>query len=182
MLASPGADRKAGDAAPVLARVVPGRQRCRSGSDTPHPGDVVHARLIATVGFLVVAGACASGGSATASDGAVPARAQRGNLNLITKAEIDSAPPELANAYELVNRLRPTMMRARGRSSGTSGSSSAAEQPAAYLDNQRLGNLDLLQTVIRASIQEIRYISATDAAVRWGLGHPAGVIQVITKR
>ncbi|MDH5235169.1 MAG: hypothetical protein OEW77_09410 [Gemmatimonadota bacterium] len=140
----------------------------------------MHARLIATVGLIVVATACAS--AATSGDGAVPARVQRGNLNFITKAEIDSAPPELANAYDLVNRLRPTMMRARGRSSGTSGSSSAAEQPAAYLDNQRLGGLELLQTVIRASIQEIRYISPTDAAVRWGLGHPAGVIQVITKR
>lgn len=105
----------------------------------------------------------------------------RGSLNQIPNGEIEAAGVDLLNAYDLVNRLRPSMMRMRNQTGG-SASSSDVMGPVAYIDDIRLGDPDLLRTVMRATVREIRYLSATDATTRWGTGHSNGVIQVLTKR
>lgn len=110
-----------------------------------------------------------------------PQRPARGSANLITSAEIEAAGVDMLNALQLVERLRPMMMRARNQTAGSMGAGSTFGV-IAYVDDVRLGELDALATVMRATVREIRYINATDATTRWGTGHSNGVIQVITKR
>lgn len=128
-------------------------------------------------------GAPASGGAAATDAAGAPqaARVVRGSSNLITSAEIEEAGNDINNAYDLVQRLRPSMMRFRNQTAGTT-SSGEVLGPVAYVDDVRLGALDLLRTVMRASVREIRFLSPTDATTRWGTGHSNGVVQVLTKR
>lgn len=105
----------------------------------------------------------------------------RGSLNHIPNGEIEAAGADLLNAYDLVSRLRPSMMRMRNQTGGST-SSGDVMGPVAYVDEIRLGNADLLRTVMRATVREIRFLSATDATTRWGTGHSNGVILVLTKR
>ena len=146
---------------------------------------------VAILAGLVLCVGCASGGATSGAAGAGNASATagaetavrpvRGTLNLIPNAEIEAAAGDLMNAYDLVYRLRPSMMRFRNQTAGAT-SSGEVVGPVAYVDDVRLGALDLMRTVMRASVKEIRFISPTDATTRWGSGHSNGVIQVVTKR
>ena len=107
-------------------------------------------------------------------------RPLRGSLNHIPNGEIEAAGVDLINAYDLVSRLRPSMLRMRNQTAGDA--SGSIMGPVAYIDDIRLGDPELLRTVMRATVREIRYISATDATTRWGTGHSNGVVQVFTKR
>ncbi len=119
--------------------------------------------------------------TATATAAAPSARVPRGSSNLITSAEIEAAAQDIQNAYELVERLRPMMMRPRNLSAGAVGAGTTFGV-VAYVEEVRLGDLEALATVMRATVREIRYIGATDATTRWGTGHSSGVIQVVLKR
>lgn len=125
--------------------------------------------------------AAPAGATTTASATTAVARPPRGSANLITNAEIEAAAIDMLNALQLVERLRPMMMRARNQTAGSMGAGSTFGV-IAYVDDVRLGELDALATVMRGTIKEIRYINATDATTRWGTGHSNGVIQVVTKR
>jgi hypothetical protein len=49
-----------------------------------------------------------------------------------------------------------------------------------YLNNVRHGGVMSLRDILVTDIQEIRFISASDATTRWGTGHGSGVIMVRT--
>lgn len=147
------------------------------------------AQLLA---LTMIATACGGGAASGAAPASVPApapataaapspRVPRGSSNLITSAEIEAAAQDIQNAYELVERLRPMMMRPRNLSAGAVGAGTTFGV-VAYVEEVRLGDLEALATVMRATVREIRYIGATDATTRWGTGHSNGVIQVVLKR
>jgi len=149
------------------------------------------AQLLA---LTMIATACGGGAASGAGPASVPApatatttaaapspRVPRGSSNLITSAEIEAAAQDIQNAYELVERLRPMMMRPRNLSAGAVGAGTTFGV-VAYVEEVRLGDLEALATVMRATVREIRYIGATDATTRWGTGHSNGVIQVVLKR
>ncbi|MEY4008385.1 MAG: hypothetical protein RLZZ467_1452 [Gemmatimonadota bacterium] len=73
------------------------------------------------------------------------------------------------------------MMRPRNLSAGSVGDGNVFGV-VAYVEEVRLGDVESLGTVMRATVREIRYIGATDATTRWGTGHSNGVIQVVLKR
>lgn len=131
--------------------------------------------LLVPVLFLTLA--CAGGSSG--SSGTTAPRPQRGAANFISNAEIEAAGVDANSAYDLVERLRPTMLRARNLTAGSGVQNFA---PVVYVEDVRLGDIDQLRTVMRATVYEIRFINATDATTRWGTGHSAGVIQVRLKR
>lgn len=88
------------------------------------------------------------------------------------------------NAYEVVERLRPRWMRARGttRIPTPAGTRQFREnQVQVYLDDQRLGGIEMLRVVEIAAIQYIRHYSDTEASARWGFNHAAGAIYVSTR-
>ena len=71
----------------------------------------------------------------------------------------------------------------RPRGSGFGANNQAEQIPVlVYVNEVRLGMVEDLRTIPTTQVQEIRYISATDATQRWGTGHSSGVIQVITRR
>ncbi|MBM3884476.1 MAG: hypothetical protein FJ361_01360 [Gemmatimonadetes bacterium] len=117
----------------------------------------------------------------TTARAATPTRVARGSSNLINSAEIEAAAPDIQNAYQLVERLRPMMLRPRNLTGGSVGAGTVFGV-VAYVEEVRLGDVEALGTVMRATVREIRYIGATDATTRWGTGHSNGVIQVVLKR
>lgn len=122
------------------------------------------------VAFGLAAVGCGGGGSGSGAQPATEARATRGAANLITEAEINASAYQ--NALEVVQNLRPAMMRPRP----------GGGPVMLYLDDVKMMDLNGLSTVPAGRIREIRYISAQDATTRWGTGHASGVILVTTKR
>lgn len=179
--------------APVTLRILP--------TEVPMPRSTRRRSLAAVLTTGVVLGLVGCGGgtttvgapagtpapataTATAPATTAPARVTRpprGSSSLITSAEIEAAAPDILNAYQLVERLRPMMMRPRNLTAGNVGDGNVFGV-VAYVEEVRLGDLESLGSVMRATVREIRYIGATDATTRWGTGHSNGVIQVVLKR
>ena len=117
--------------------------------------------------------ACSSGGGATTAQPDTQSRPMRGPADLITEAEIRAGVYQ--NALDVVQNLRPTMLRPRG-------TSTSQYQVVAYMDDVKLVDLNGLSTIPTERVKEIRYINSRDATTRWGTGHGSGVILVTTKR
>ena len=135
------------------------------------------------VGFLAalaVAGAVLAPRDLAAQSGSTeekPKQVKRGGSNLILEGEIAAAPDE--NAFDLVQRLRPSMLRPRAPAGSPEGEGGGI---VVYLDNVRLGGTEALRNVQRQTVREIRFLNAGDATMRWGTGHPSGAILVTTAR
>lgn len=80
------------------------------------------------------------------------------------------------NAYEAVEALRRTWL--IERPDGLT----VQREIQAYLDNSRLGGVQMLRQVATSQIASIRYIDAATAINRWGVDHGLGVIMVISKK
>ena len=146
----------------------------------------------ARVAVVVVAAAlcwgCASGGGSTGgntpktgSSGITAPKQKSGGQDLILESEISSRAGEATNALQIVQKLRPQMLRSRGVISPNDPNGEATT-PKVYVDNVSYGTLESLANINSVQIKEIRYIKATDATTQWGTGHTGGVILVITKK
>jgi hypothetical protein len=136
----------------------------------------MHARWLAVLVVAVSAG-CASGGASSGTS----ARSSR-SQDVIGEAEIASRVRDATNALQIVEQLRPQMLRSRGSSSLTPGATSDDALPRVYVDDISYGNVNSLSNLNSVSIREIRFIKAGDATTRWGTGHTGGVILVTTKK
>jgi len=123
---------------------------------------------------MVTLAACASGGG-----GGVSAKPQ--NPNVISMEEIEASSG--SNAYEVIQRLRPNFLRTRGAVHGTPGATNAIEMVdlVVYLNDNRLGASDQLRQIAKTDIREIRYYNSSEATTKWGTGHSAGAIQVVSR-
>jgi hypothetical protein len=126
------------------------------------------ARQLTTFAVLALITACASGSSGDT--------APRGSRDLITLAEIEGV--EVTNAYDLIQRLRPEMLRARGQGSFASGPTPAV----VYLDGVKHGQIGELRSMPKEVVTEIRYINGPDATTRFGTGHMGGAILITSRR
>jgi hypothetical protein len=111
-----------------------------------------------------------------------PAASSRDNGNVITSEEI--AKTSGSNAYEIIQRLRPNYLRTRGAVHGApSGGVNRLETVdlVVYLNDSRFGGSDQLRQISVNEIREIRYYNAAEATTKWGTGHSAGAIQVISR-
>ena len=50
-----------------------------------------------------------------------------------------------------------------------------------YLNENRLGGSDQLRQVAVSDIREIRYFNSSEATTKWGTGHSAGAIQIVSR-
>lgn len=98
------------------------------------------------------------------------------NPNLINEKEI--AATSEANAYDVITRLRPTFLRARGRTKINSASSDYA---SVFLDRHVYGELFSLKNIPAIQIHEIRYLSGNQAVSTYGTQYGSGVIDVRTR-
>ena len=99
------------------------------------------------------------------------------SLTLITADELSRV--QAVNVYEAVEKLRPEMLRGRGR---TTFRTNVSATPVVYLDDHRLGEIDEMKQLPLSGIVLIRYINASEAHVRFGPNNTAGVIQIVTAR
>lgn len=118
--------------------------------------------LLATVAAIACAPAAGTG--------------ERRSSNVITRQQIVDS--QVSNAHDVISRLRPTFLRSRGRTTISSG---APEYPEVYLDGQRYGEIESLKTLIVDNIKEIRFLNAADATTKYGTGHTAGIIEIVTR-
>jgi len=135
----------------------------------------MHRPMLIAIVALGLA-ACATGGAATAGSRA------RGSGDVLTAEEI-AKRPGITNAYDAVHMLRPSFLHSRGQTSLHDASTTGDLQPlpTVFVDNQQFGEVASLREIPVTDVQEIRYISASDATTRWGTGYPNGVIQVVRK-
>lgn len=77
-----------------------------------------------------------------------------------------------ANAFEIVQQLRPDFLRRRGPLHG----------PKVFLEQVQLGDEDQLRSIPASSVWEIRYLDSRAATQQFGGGYTGGVILVLTAR
>ena len=118
--------------------------------------------------------------TACAQDSAAAAKpkVRKGSSSLITESEIANAGSGVSDAYEVIEKVRPTMLRSRVPTGGDATSGGIV----VFLDEVRSGNVASLRNISSGQIKEIRYLKGPDATLRWGTGFPDGVIQVISKK
>ena len=126
--------------------------------------------------------ACAGGttqagtGAASATAAMTKAAAPRGSANVIVESEIPASGAQ--NALEVIQRVRPSMLRARNGTNEETG----VMDIVFYIDGVRAGDRQSITSVLATNVKEIRYLAAPDATTRFGTGHPLGAILVTTKR
>ena len=129
-------------------------------------------RLIAAAVLSLAAG-CASAGASS------PARQ---NQNVISSEEITAS--SATTAYEVIQKLRPNFLRTRGAVHGApvnGANNIEAVDLVVYLNENRLGGSEQLRQIPTTDIREIRYFSASEATTKWGTGHSAGAIQIVSR-
>jgi len=122
--------------------------------------------------MLFTAAAC--GGRAPATTDSSP-RAARSSSDRITHDEIVRG--HWANAYDLIENLRPRWLRAHGPDT-------ILGDPVVvqvHLDDNRLGGVDNLRNIPVGDIESIEWFDPVTAAGRWGADHGNGTI-VVTSR
>lgn len=130
---------------------------------------------------LLASVACASGGGSSGGGSTAGRSRPTADRNVILESEINSRAPDAGTALQVIQKLRPEMLRTRGTASPMDRTGESV-QPKVYLDNIEYGTLSALTNVNASQISEIRFVNARDATTRWGTGHLGGVILIMTKR
>ena len=120
--------------------------------------------------FAPLALGCASSGTATQ-------QSTGSNRNVITRDQLEALPS--ISARDAIDRLHRQWLRGRA---GTIQTSTGRVYPRVFVDDRPYGGLDVLHGFGTEDLEEIRYISASDATTRFGTGYPGGIINLITRR
>lgn len=119
-------------------------------------------------------------GSVWAQNQGQPEKKIKRQANLIVRAEIDKIANEATNAFDVVQRLRPQFLRTRG-STSLGGTGRTTPYARVVVDGVPRGELDVLRQIPVMSIEEIQYLSGSDASIRFGTGYDGGAIVVRTR-
>lgn len=128
-------------------------------------------RIRSSKGLLFLAMALTLGtvGCAASGGGGGSSRPAGATSTRIVRAELE--PLGQLSALRAVERLRPTWLRSR-----------SGDDPVLYVDGSRRGNTNDLANIMSSEIQQIEYMSASDATNRFGTGHAGGAILVQSLR
>lgn len=99
-----------------------------------------------------------------------------GDGSQLSKADLENS--NASSLYDAISKLRPSWLASRGPSSVTNSTPTAVD---VYMDGNFLGQADYLRDVRISDATAVRYWDAGQASVRFGMGHPRGVIEVIRK-
>ncbi len=121
------------------------------------------AGVLLAVAF--VASTCASPGG-----GARPSTSR----NEVALEEIRTTSAR--NAYEIVEALRPQWLRARGPVGLTD---PTPNLPDVYIDGTPFGDIEALRSINVDTVRRLYFWGPGPAMVRYGEGHPRGIIEVI---
>jgi hypothetical protein len=127
-----------------------------------------HRALTLFIAVCVISGGCTS-----------PGRQARPlvSRNVIMADEI--ARVNATTALDAIQRLQPRMLtKQRGPSSINFEDQS---QIVVYVDGTRYGGIDSLSLIQATSILEIRFLSASEATLKYGMGNSAGAIDITSR-
>jgi hypothetical protein len=144
-------------------------------------GSEMRGLLQTLVALAVVTGSigCSSSSGATSKTSAAP----KADPDIISTAEIDSQ--SFRDAYDVVQRLRPTWFTRKRGSSSTRGMATPGSGLVVYLDNARLGGIEALRQLNTSAIESLRFMDAATATANLpGLGSSviAGAIVARSRR
>lgn len=81
------------------------------------------------------------------------------------------------NVYDAIAALRSAWLTVRGTDSFQQTS-----QIRVYYDANRLGGVDEMRAISVNAVASIRHYNGVDATMRWGVGHNAGAIQILSHK
>jgi len=126
--------------------------------------------LLVFVALALILSSCATGGSDSS----------QGSGNILTADEIAEA--HALTAYEAVELTRRRWLTQRTLRAGASSAMGAERTgPVVYLNGVRVGTLDELRRIRADIVQQMEYLSPSDATNRFGTNHDAGAILVTTR-
>ena len=117
--------------------------------------------------------ACASGGGTAGGTGG----AGQSSRDPVTRTQLESM--ETLNAYEALQRLRPSWLQPRGT---VTMNAADREGIKVYLDRVLVGDIQNLRSVAVRNVEEIRFLDSRQATTQFGTGHTSGAILVTTRR
>ena len=122
----------------------------------------------------------AIGGLAVTAPGPAAAQEQKHSREVLTSEEIVQTGQQ-QDLYQAIRSLRPHFLRpVRGSRSITGGGQ--ATVPVLYVDGMKSGDVEGLRSIRAQAVKEVRYLSPSQAGIRYGLGHEAGAILVTLLR
>ncbi|HEY8832771.1 MAG TPA: hypothetical protein VIM21_09670 [Gemmatimonadaceae bacterium] len=119
---------------------------------------------------------CAPATSSTSAGTGVSG--SRGGSTL-TAAEI--AAVNVSDLYDVIHRIRPNYLRARGNSSVDTTLPGTSVLPNVYLDGQLLGDVSSLHNITASLVKVVHYYDPAQASIRFGTQNRSGVIEVVTQ-
>ena len=117
---------------------------------------------------IVFAAGCASSSSASGRRSGVR------DTRVLTAEELRQS--SAANMYEVIRAYRPEWLIKRGQTS-----INLEGDIVVYVDNVALGGPESLRSIDVQSVQSARFMSASEAQMRYGVGHMHGAIVVTTR-
>jgi hypothetical protein len=102
--------------------------------------------------------------------------------SLITNDEIEERAPTAQHAQEIIERLRPQWLRPRRGAVSMSGMTTVPAIRVYLNDIRQQGGTDVLRTILRDEVTELRFVNGVDASARYGVDHELGAILVRTRR
>jgi hypothetical protein len=81
-----------------------------------------------------------------------------------------------SNLYDVIRSYRPEWLIKRGQTS-----INYEGDIVVYVDNVALGGPELLKSIDVQSVQVVRFLNASEAQMRYGVGHMHGAIVVTTR-
>lgn len=105
---------------------------------------------------------------------ATQGRSSPGNGTTLTQAEL--ARTNAGNLYDAIAKLQPQWLESRGATSVTDATPTGVD---VYMNGTFLGKADYLRDVRLQDVSSIKYWDAGQAAARFGMGHPRGVLEII---
>jgi len=110
----------------------------------------------------------------TASLGCHPQQVAPRDAERLTRDEM--LKEHFQNVYDAVASLRSGWLTVRGTDSFRQTS-----QIWVYYDENRLGGVDEMRAVLVTTVAGVRHYNGVDATMRWGVGHNAGAIQILSR-
>ena len=126
------------------------------------------SRLVALVLLLVFTAACASTST--------PTRRTTGRRDARQLHAEEIKTSSASNLYDAIRSQRPEWLIKRGQTS-----INLEGDIVVYVDNVALGGPESLKSIDVQSVQTVRFLNASEAQMRFGVGHMHGAIVVITR-
>ena len=125
------------------------------------------SRLAGLTLLLLVTAACASSTQGGRTSG-------RRDARVLGAEEIKAS--SASNMYDVIRSHRPEWLIKRGQTS-----INLEGDIVVYVDNVALGGPESLKSIDVQSVQSARFLNASEAQMRYGVGHMHGAIVVVTR-